>query len=48
MFGIAIQEAIKMTQNGLEPKVALQIVMDSAIAMSKIDIRKQNFEERIK
>lgn len=38
MFGMAIQEAIRFSQNTVEPKIALQIVMDSAVAMSKIDI----------
>lgn len=38
MFGMAIQEAIRFSQNTVEPKIALQIVMDSAVAMSKVDI----------
>ena len=36
-FGLAIQEAIDSTKNTLAPEVALKILMESAIPMSKVD-----------
>lgn len=38
VFGIAIQEAIDMCKNTLTPELALTIIMESAIPMSKVDL----------
>lgn len=37
-FGLAIQEAIDSTKNMIAPAMALKIVMESAVPMSKVDI----------
>ena len=38
LFGLAIQEAISAGKNVIDPGMALKIVMESAIPMSKVDI----------
>lgn len=38
LFGLAIQNLLSQTKEILEPGVSLQIVMESAIPMSKIDL----------
>lgn len=38
LFAAAIQEAIDMSKNIIDPKIALIVVMESAIPMSKIDL----------
>jgi hypothetical protein len=37
MFGLAIQEVMYMGKGVIDPLVALAIVMESAVAMSKVD-----------
>ncbi|MSQ71883.1 MAG: hypothetical protein EXR27_11435 [Betaproteobacteria bacterium] len=39
VFGLAIQEAIVMGKQVLDPTLAVAIVMESAIPMSKVDLR---------
>ncbi|WP_157199276.1 hypothetical protein [Methylomonas koyamae] len=38
LFGLAIQEAIHSGKSVIDPCIALKIVMESAIAMSKVDL----------
>jgi hypothetical protein len=37
-FAVAIQEAMVMTQGKIDPKVAMTIVMESALTTSKVDL----------
>lgn len=39
LFGLAIQECIIFGKDVIDPKVALSIVMESAVPMSKIDLQ---------
>jgi hypothetical protein len=38
LFGLAIQDIIEMGKEAIAPDIALSIVMESAIPMSKIDL----------
>lgn len=38
LYGLAIQEAIDAGKNAIDPGLALKIVMESAIPMSKVDL----------
>jgi len=38
LFGIAIQNAMDMAKNAIVPSVAIKIIMESAVPMSKIDL----------
>lgn len=38
LYGLAIQEAIDAGKNAIDPTLALKIVMESAIPMSKVDL----------
>lgn len=38
LFGLALQEVIGMSKSVIEPALALKIVMESAIPMSKVDL----------
>lgn len=38
LFGLAIQETMAMGQSVIEPTLALSVVMESAVPMSKVDL----------
>jgi hypothetical protein len=38
MFGVAIQEALSFAKQDVSQEVALQIVMEAAVPMSKVDL----------
>lgn len=39
LFGFALQEALRLSREVLPPELALQIVMESAVPMSKVDLQ---------
>lgn len=39
LFGFALQEALRLSREVLPPEVALQIVMESAVPMSRVDLQ---------